>query len=57
MVSLKRFFSKNPRFLDFKKSAVAKGLRLEWLPTLENDDKATMLSDLFSRPLLMRMAM
>lgn len=46
VVSLKRFFKRNPRFLDFKKSAVAKGLRVEWLPTLEDDDKATMLSDL-----------
>lgn len=50
MVSLKRFFKRNPRFLDFKKSAVAQGLRLEWLPTLEEDDKATMLSDFILTP-------
>lgn len=50
MVSLKRFFQRNPRFLDFKKSAVAKGLRLEWLPTLEDDDKASMLSDFILTP-------
>lgn len=50
MVSLKRFFKRNPRFLDFKKSAVAEGLRLEWLPTLEDDDKATMLSDFILTP-------
>lgn len=50
MVSLKRFFLRNPRFLDFKKSAVAEGLRLEWLPTLEEDDKATMLSDFILTP-------
>ena len=50
MVSLKRFFQRNPRFLDFKKSAVAQGLRLEWLPTLEEDDKATMLSDFILTP-------
>lgn len=50
MVSLKRFFQRNPRYRDFKKSAVAKGLRLEWLPTLENDDKATMLSDFILTP-------
>lgn len=50
MVSLKRFFKRNPRFRDFKKSAVAKGLRLEWLPTLEDDDKASMLSDFILTP-------
>lgn len=45
MVPLKRFFKRNPRFLDFTKEAVAEGLRREWLDTLENDDKATLLSD------------
>ena len=50
MVFLKRFFQKNPRFLNFKKSAVAEGLRLEWLPTLEDDDKVTMLSDFILTP-------
>lgn len=45
MISLKRFFKHNPRYLDFTKAAVAEGLRLEWLPTLEEDDKAVMLSD------------
>lgn len=50
MVSLKRFYQRNPRFLDFKKSAVAEGLRLEWLPTLEEDDKVKMLSDFILTP-------
>lgn len=46
MVSLKRFFQHNPRFLEFKKSAVAYGLRLEWLPNLAKEDKTKMLSDI-----------
>ena len=45
MVFLKRFFRRNPRFLDFTKEAVAEGLRKEWLVTLEDDDKASLLSD------------
>lgn len=45
MLPLKRFFKHNPRFLDFTKNAVAKGLREEWLPTLEDDFKASLLSD------------
>lgn len=45
MIPLKRFFKHNPRFLDFTKAAVAQGLREEWLPTLEDDFKATLLKD------------
>lgn len=45
MLPLKRFFKHNPRFLDFKKAAVAQGLREEWLPTLEDDFKASLLAD------------
>lgn len=52
MISLKRFFKRNPRFLEFKKSAVAQGLRLEWLPTLEDDDKTRMLSDFALTPMV-----
>ena len=46
MLPLKRFFKHNPRFLDFTKSAVARGLREEWLPTLEDDYKVSLLSDI-----------
>lgn len=45
MVAMKRFFKHNPRYLDFTKSAVAYGLRQEWLPTLEDEDKVRLLSD------------
>lgn len=45
MVAMKRFFKHNPRYFDFNKSAVAYGLRQEWLPTLEDEDKARLLSD------------
>lgn len=45
MTPLERFFKRNPRFLEFTKEAVAEGLRLEWLPTLDADDKAELLSD------------
>ena len=45
MLPLKRFFKHNPRFPDFKKAAVAQGLREEWLPTLEDDFKASLLAD------------
>lgn len=50
MGPLKRFFKHNPRFLDFTKSAVVEGLRREWLPTLEDEDKALMLSDFILTP-------
>ncbi len=50
MTPLKRFFKHNPRFLDFSKSAVAEGLQREWLPTLEYEDKAVMLSDFILTP-------
>lgn len=50
MTPLKRFFRHNPRFLDFTKAAVAEGLRREWLPTLDDEDKATMLSDFILTP-------
>ncbi len=50
MTPLKRFFKRNPRYLDFTKSAVAEGLRREWLPTLEDEDKARMLSDFILTP-------
>lgn len=45
LVPLKRFFNCNSRYFDFTKEAVAEGLRLEWLDTLKNDDKVSLLSD------------
>lgn len=45
MVHTRQFFKRNPRFLEFSKKAVAEGLEKEWLPNLEEDDKANMLTD------------
>lgn len=50
MVPLKRFFKHNPRFIDFTKAAVAEGLCREWLLTLEDEDKARMLTDFILTP-------
>lgn len=46
MQEMKRFLKSNARFRTFTKSEIAKGLRLEWLPTLEDDDKLRLLSDI-----------
>lgn len=45
MLSMKRFLKRNPRFLEFNKEGVKQGLKEEWLPTIEDDDKVSMLSD------------
>lgn len=45
MVSLERFFKRNPRFLEFTKEGVAEGLRKELLPSLDADDKVELLAD------------
>lgn len=46
MQEMKRFLKSNSRFRSFTKAAIAEGLRLEWLPTLEDDDKLRLLSDI-----------
>lgn len=46
MQEMKRFLKSNSRFRTFTKEEIAKGLRLEWLPTLEDDDKLRLLSDI-----------
>lgn len=43
--AMRKFFSNNPRYVQFTKAAVAEGLRREWLPELEVEEKAQMLSD------------
>lgn len=43
--AMRKFFKKNPRFTQFTKAAVAEGLRHEWLPNLEPEEKAQMLAD------------
>lgn len=44
MVAMKKFIQKHSRFLNFTKAAIIEGLKLEWLPTLEADDKVRMLA-------------
>lgn len=44
MVAIKNFMRKHSRFLNFTKDGVLEGLRLEWLPTLEDDDKVRLLA-------------
>lgn len=44
MVAMKKFMQKHSRFLNFTKAAIIEGLKLEWLPTLEADDKVRMLA-------------
>lgn len=46
MQEMKRFLKSNSRFRTFQKAAIAEGLRLEWLPGLEEDDKLRFLSDI-----------
>lgn len=46
MQEMKRFLKSNSRFRTFNKAAIAEGLRIEWLPTLEGDDKLRLLSDI-----------
>lgn len=46
MQEMKRFLKSNSRFRSFTKAAIAEGLRLEWLPSLEEDDKLRLLSDI-----------
>lgn len=46
MQEMKRFLKSNSRFRTFTKDGIAKGLRIEWLPELEEDDKLQLLSDI-----------
>lgn len=43
--AMRHFFKKNPRYTRFTKEAVEKGLCLDWLPNLEEEDKRAMLVD------------
>lgn len=46
MQEIKRFLKTNSRFRTFTKAGIAEGLRHEWLPGLEDDDKLRLLSDI-----------
>lgn len=46
MLRMKHFISRHSRFKNFTKEAAAEGLRKEWLPKLEEDDKITILENL-----------
>lgn len=46
MMRMKHFVSHHSRFKNFTKEAAAEGLRTEWLPTLEDDDKVALLENL-----------
>ena len=46
MLRMKHFVSHHSRFKNFTKEAAAEGLRKEWLPTLEEDDKVMLLENL-----------
>ena len=46
MLRMKHFVSRHSRFKNFTKEAAAEGLRKEWLPSLEEDDKVALLENL-----------
>ena len=46
MLKMKVFLKSRQRFLNFTKMAVMEGLRKEWLPQLEEDDKVWLLEDI-----------
>lgn len=46
MLRMKYFVSRHSRFKNFTKEAAAEGLRQEWLPSLEEDDKVMLLENL-----------
>lgn len=48
--AMRHFFKRNPRFIRFTKDAVARGLRQEWLPNLEDEEKRQMLTDFKMTP-------
>lgn len=43
--AMRQFFMRNPRYTRFTKKAVEDGLRQDWLPNLETEDKREMLTD------------
>lgn len=45
MRSIHQFLRRNKRFINLSKEAITEGLREEWLPNLEDEEKALMLSD------------
>lgn len=46
MLRMKHFVSRHSRLKNFTKEAAAEGLREEWLPSLEEDDKVMLLENL-----------
>lgn len=46
MLRMKHFVSRHSRFKNFTKEAASEGLRTEWLPSLEEDDKVALLENL-----------
>ena len=46
MLRMKHFVSRHSRFKNFTKEAATEGLRTEWLPSLEEDDKVALLENL-----------
>lgn len=46
MLKMKVFLKSRQRFLNFTKQAVMEGLRKEWLPQLEEDDKVRLLEEI-----------
>ena len=43
---MRHFYQRNPRYTKFRKEAVAEGLRLQWLPNVEDSEKNEMLTDI-----------
>ena len=48
--AMRHFFKRNPRYTRFTKEAVSEGLRLNWLPNLEDEEKFAMLADFKMTP-------
>ena len=46
MLRMKHFVSRHSRFKNFTKEAASEGLRTEWLPSLEEDEKVALLENL-----------
>ena len=46
MLRMKHFVSRHSRFKNFTKEAASEGLRKEWFPSLEEDDKVALLENL-----------
>lgn len=48
--AMRYFFRRNPRYTQFTKQAVEEGLRKDWLPNLDFEEKRQMLSDFKMTP-------